>query len=166
MIFKELGRVMGDFDFSPITRGNYMDIWEVYESNPEYFLAAKGRVAKPDDILDTFERLPDFYDASRQIFVGIWQNGRPVAVLEVLPGLDGDDILYFSEIIVHHDYKRRGIGKKIVKDTINFAKSRGFKEIRLGVGDENPEALHFWQDCGFAPARKYEDMTLLIKELK
>ncbi|MDR2167467.1 MAG: GNAT family N-acetyltransferase [Clostridiales bacterium] len=110
-------------------------------------------------------RLPEGYDAGRQVFVGIWQEGQPIAVLELLPGLNGGEVVYLSELIVHRDARRQGHGGKIVEAVVEFARNEGFGEIQLGVGDENPDGLRFWEYCGFVLVHKYDDMSLMKRVL-
>ena len=105
-----------------------------------------GRPVEIDDILDTFSRLPPYYDPALQIFAGLWQNGQPVAVLELLPHLDEKNCLYFSEIIVHGDFQKQGLAAKITKAVILAACAQGFNKIRLGV---EVDAVPFWDKMGF-----------------
>ncbi|MCL2855564.1 MAG: GNAT family N-acetyltransferase [Defluviitaleaceae bacterium] len=120
-------------DIMPINKVNYTDVWGVYESNREYLQSWElGKVVEVDDILETFTRLPDGYDASKQVFVGIWRNGEPVAICDLLPQLDGDDNLWLSEIIVHQDEKGKGFGKSIVQAIVAAAQQADFARITLG----------------------------------
>ena len=130
----------------PITRENYLGVWEVYESNPEYFRATKGRVATPDDILDTFERIVEGYNPEKQYFVGLWQRGRPAAVLELLPDFPEEGVLWFSELIVRGDLQGRGVGPgvRIVRAVI--ASAANFKTIRLGT---YAHLVPYWERHGF-----------------
>ena len=146
---------MDNYETIAITRCNYADVWDVYASNPDYFLAHKGRVAKFADITNTFDRLIDGYDPAKQYFVGLRATGdcpphlgtvpgKFVATLELLPDFPKKGELWLSEIIIHGKHQRIGLGAAIVKAVI--AASSGFERIALGT-DEH--LLTFWERLGF-----------------
>ncbi|MCL2753015.1 MAG: GNAT family N-acetyltransferase [Defluviitaleaceae bacterium] len=146
------------FDLIPITQENYMDVWDVYKTNNAYFLAAHGKNVEPANILQTWGRLVDGYDASRQLFFGLWQDGTPLAVIELLPHFPEKQILWFSEIIIHVKLQRSGLATKIVQAVIKVAQKDGqHVKIHLGVGNENPAAKIFWQKMGFTAIQEYDD---------
>jgi len=142
---------MPDFQIIPIIHENCMDVWDVYKSNNDYFLAAYEKNVEPSNIFQTWERLVDDYDASQQLFFGLWQNGAPIAVVELLPHFPKQNQLWLSEIIVHQNAKNKGLGTKITQAIISAAKTEKFTKIQLGVGEENPKAQQFWQKMGFVP---------------
>jgi len=132
------------YETAPISRANYADVWEVYESNPDYFVMHKGRVAEFADVLDTFERLVEGYDSTKQYFVGFWRDGCCAAVLELLPDFPYEGELWLSEIIVHGGLHGQGLGSKIVQAVIAAAKA--YSQIKLGT---DPHLSKFWQKHGF-----------------
>ncbi|MCL2168524.1 MAG: GNAT family N-acetyltransferase [Defluviitaleaceae bacterium] len=138
---------LAGFEAVPITRQNYADVWGVYESNPKYFIEHKGRAALHTDILETFERLVEGYNPEKQYFVGMWQEGRCAAVLELLPDFPKQGELWLSELIVHGELHSQGTGSKIVQAVISAAKSLGFNRIALGT-DEH--LIPFWISHGFS----------------
>ena len=135
---------LNKYEAKIITRKNHEEVWAVYESNPDYFMLHKGRVAMPDDVLDTFNRLVDGYPPSKQYFVGFWQDSMPCAVLELLPDFPNAGELWLSEIIVHGDMQKIGLGKKIVQAVIEA--SIGYNSINLGT---DPHLVTFWEGLGF-----------------
>ena len=45
--------------------------------------------------------------------------------------------------------QNKGIGKKLVKDAIQTAKSSGYKTIEIGTGNSSIGQLYLYQKCGF-----------------
>lgn len=73
---------------------------------------------------------------------------------EILGYLIGKFILDEGELLrigVKTQYQRRGLGKKLLKDFFELAKSKGIKEIFLEVSEENKIALSLYQKMGFMP---------------
>jgi RimJ/RimL family protein N-acetyltransferase len=50
---------------------------------------------------------------------------------------------------VHKDYRRRGIGKRLIERTIARAKEKGLERIELEVFASNRPAIRFYERVGF-----------------
>ena len=60
-----------------------------------------------------------------------------------------NDIIAFGPISVHPDYQRKGIGKKLIKLSLERAKELGYKAVLI-TGDDK-----FYNPLGFEAAYKY-----------
>lgn len=65
---------------------------------------------------------------------------------------------YINDIIVHPDYRGRGIARKLVEAVQEWASERAIAQIRAGVISGNPQALAFWEKVGARPL--YVTVTL------
>ncbi|QCR32459.1 GNAT family N-acetyltransferase [Lysinibacillus sp. SGAir0095] len=52
-------------------------------------------------------------------------------------------------VAVAVEHQGRGIGKFLVLDAINFAKTKGYKTIEIGTGNSSIGQLALYQKCGF-----------------
>lgn len=52
-------------------------------------------------------------------------------------------------IAVSQKHQGKGIGKKLVLDSIKTAMTRGFKTIEIGTGNSSISQLALYQKCGF-----------------
>jgi RimJ/RimL family protein N-acetyltransferase len=50
---------------------------------------------------------------------------------------------------VHPDYQRKGIGTKLLRKLISYAKKRGFRRFEAEVAVENAASLKLARKCGF-----------------
>ena len=57
--------------------------------------------------------------------------------------------IYISRIIVKKDFRGKGYGKKLMNYAIEYAKSKEYKEISLGVNLDNYIAFKLYVDLGF-----------------
>ena len=71
------------------------------------------------------------------------------------------DIIFFQDIahggflgqiqnlIVAKEYRGQGIGKRLVKKAIDFAKEMGFKELHVWTKFDNVKAISLYEKMGF-----------------
>lgn len=57
--------------------------------------------------------------------------------------------IYISRIIVKKEFRGKGYGKKLMNYAIEYAKSKGYKEISLGVNLDNYIAFKLYVNLGF-----------------
>ena len=69
----------------------------------------------------------------------------------------GTNALHLTELVVHPDHRRLGIGKALVRFVAQEALSREVLSITLGLVASNPAAHAFYQTLGvkIAPSRGY-----------
>lgn len=56
--------------------------------------------------------------------------------------------LYMDDLYVKPDYRGQGVGSKLIKKVIQFAKSNGCHKIRWQVSEWNKPAIEFYQSIG------------------
>ena len=57
--------------------------------------------------------------------------------------------IYVSRLIVKYEYRRQGIGRKLIDFITEKAKSQGYTEMSIGVGLDNYPALKLYMEAGF-----------------
>lgn len=58
--------------------------------------------------------------------------------------------IYLSRLIVKKEYRRQGIGGRLLGFMIQRAKEMGYREISIGVDKDNQAALRLYQKYGFS----------------
>lgn len=69
-------------------------------------------------------------------------------ILELIAETKELQIPYFSNVSVHPNYRSKGIGKLIMKYSVNKCK-KNYMEILLDVLADNPAAIKAYENCGF-----------------
>ena len=67
------------------------------------------------------------------------------------PIFEGRSEVYVDEIFVEPDYRRRGLGRKLVGAVREWAESLGAERIRAGLLAANDEGRAFWKLVGGEP---------------
>lgn len=64
-------------------------------------------------------------------------------------GLDSPEVLVVHTLVVHPRFRSRGIGKGIMGFSLDYAKARGMKAVRLDVYEKNVPAIGLYERMGF-----------------
>lgn len=97
--------------------------WKIYTSNPERLCKA----------------------ISNSLYVlSVWDDNKLVGLLRAVG--DGLTIVYIQDILVLRDYQRQGIGRQLIKTTLE--KYSGVRQIVL-LTDEKEDTTSFYENTGF-----------------
>ena len=105
-----------------------------------------------EQVEDITERLDDFdesyitYKMDGEIQIGIEDNGKLVAGLDAC--VTNFKILYVSTVFVDEEYRRKGLGARLMREMEKRAAAMGVNMIRLDTYD--------WQGKDFYEALGYE----------
>ena len=117
------------------------------EGRPDYFIKGKRKYEENElrKILD---------DDTSPIFVCEEEcdvKGYAFCIIQDFSHCDNlhpDKSLYIDDICVDEKYRRQGIGKKLYKHVVQYAKEERCFNISLNVWDKNPEAKAFYESMG------------------
>jgi GNAT superfamily N-acetyltransferase len=70
-------------------------------------------------------------------------------IKKALPYLDHDDYSYLGFMFTEPEFRGKGVNKLIVDELRRWTTSKGIKEIRLTVYDDNPAAIRAYEKVGF-----------------
>lgn len=98
------------------------------------------------------------------------QDGRAVAYAGMMLAVDEGQI---TNVAVHPDYRRRGLGRELMAAIAADARARGFLQIALEVRASNHAAILLYERDGYVIAGKRpnfyreprEDALVMIKTL-
>lgn len=74
---------------------------------------------------------------------------KGVLVGYVVSCLESSDELHVHSIAVVDWFRGRGVGRKLMEETIRVARARGIKRVRLEVKTENTAAITLYEKLGF-----------------
>jgi GNAT superfamily N-acetyltransferase len=86
------------------------------------------------------------------------ENGKIISscYLCIIPNLTrgGKSIGFIENVITDTDHRRKGIGKTVVKNAIEYAKGQNCYKVLLQSGDKRTEAHRFYEAIGFDSTSK------------
>lgn len=67
---------------------------------------------------------------------------------------------FVFDVWVAPEQRGKGIGRFLVEWAINWARSKGYKKIKLEVAESNDHARHVYEELGFRSERRYMGKVL------
>ncbi len=62
---------------------------------------------------------------------------------------------FIFDVWVTPEHRGKGIGKFLVEWAVNWARSKGYRKIKLEVAEGNDRARHVYEELGFRSERRY-----------
>lgn len=79
-----------------------------------------------------------------RVFV-IYNKDKPVGLAEVLRDFEDSDLVYLFGLSIHQEYRKQGLGTKLLEYIIQWLKEEGFGKLELTVDPENELACYLYE---------------------
>jgi ribosomal protein S18 acetylase RimI-like enzyme len=160
--FSELA--LPDFTVSRLTMDDVENIQKFLETCSDYSILENGRPPQAGDSIKLMTEVPPNKPFEDKFLFAIENKNTIAAILDVLLGYPGENILWIGLLLIHPDMRGKGLGRKIIQSLTEVLKRTEFTEIQLGVLKENQAGYKFWQNIGFQqidlkPARQFGHKT-------
>lgn len=71
-------------------------------------------------------------------------------------------VVWIREVAVHPDYQRKGIGRKLILQTLNYGKAHGAKRAFLAADECNENAIHLYESLGFVGNKEEGQIDMIL----
>lgn len=157
----ELKRLLPGYEISAVTKENFARIYDVYDTNQEFFMLTQGERVTMESGMRDIEAMPPGFDAARKIYIGIWENGKAIGVLDLLEGYPEKSCVWIGLLMIHGGLHGRKIGSGVTAAVLAAAKAAGYKSVQLGVMDNNAAGMAFWRKHGFEELRIKDNIIVM-----
>ena len=114
---------------------------------------ALGRVPRlNEDLLDIKS---NFFEKGQPFWIALDEFDRVIGCIGTRISEDGK--IFLSRLYVKFDFKRHGIGSRLLELAENSARGRGYKEIHVHLGKEYLESQIFYPKHGYI---EYKDLYM------
>jgi GNAT superfamily N-acetyltransferase len=102
----------------------------------------------------SYEQLKKEFDDKRNIFFLTFDGDKAMAYLKLRTGYEPEELIGVNAVEIERlyciqEYVGKHVGKVLMQAAIDYAKSKGFEVIWLGVWEHNPRAYAFYQKWNF-----------------
>ena len=132
------------------------DIDEIYDlclSNPLYYEYCPPAATK-EGVLEDLFALPPNTAVEDKYFVGFYEKGRMVAVMDLIDGYPEERIAFIGFFMTDGSIQNKGLGSAIISEVVDYLKCMNYLAVRLAWVKGNPQAEHFWLKNGFVAIKE------------
>ncbi|MHA2187356.1 MAG: GNAT family N-acetyltransferase [Candidatus Thorarchaeota archaeon] len=151
------------FDAAPIYSRSNDEIYECYEKSFKASMDGRFLDQTDEDRRSNFDE--DFFDRSKPIVEDasllLLKNDSIVGFLKLHPMRDGGFVTGYG---IDPDYRRRGLGKALMKMSLRGAAKQGLSEYILEVDVENKQAIELYEAVGFE--KKHGSISHVWKDIQ
>jgi ribosomal protein S18 acetylase RimI-like enzyme len=115
----------------------------------EYLAFQEGTPVKPDAAVDFLKWVPQEVQFKQKNALGIYQNQQLIGIFELFMHYKAIGTLQIALMMLSPANRGLGIGEKAYQSLEQWSIAMEMSKIRLGVLEENPDALAFWERMHF-----------------
>jgi len=165
IMVEEIKNHLDGYEIEPITKQNFRQIFEVYDTNQDFFHLVQGEKATIESSINDMVAVPPNCDIEQKIYISIWKNDKVIGILDVIEGFPDPTSFWIGLLLIHGEMHGKKIGSRIVDAVLNAAKVTGYKTSQLGVIENNTKGIAFWQNCGFNISCYSENVIVMTKHI-
>ena len=111
---------------------------------------------KPYHYETILEDMKTFLRQDGSLAIVAWDGDTPIGYAMLQPKKHPDtpyrpeyDFMSLDQMSVRSEYRRQGIGTRLIEKVMEISRERGIRRIELTVWTSNSDALHFYEHMGF-----------------
>ena len=131
-----------------------------FRSIADYVRLERDEEPGPQVTEEYFSDAPPGCDPARSHRIGLFHDGRLMALAEMAQGYPGPQDAYLGFLAVSQAGRGQGLGLHLLRHMEDLARKGGHTTLYLAVLDANPRARAFWELEGFTLAAANRPVTL------
>ena len=160
-LLNEIKNQLIDYEIITITSQNFEQIFEVYDTNQDFFLLTQGKKATIESSISDIDALPPNCKINQKIYIGISKDGMAVGVLDLIEAYPEQTSFWIGLLLINASLHGKKIGSRLVEAIFAAAKVAGYKFAQLGVVENNIKGINFWQKHGFNILKHSGDIVIM-----
>lgn len=133
-----------------LTSKNIDEVYDLFSKNVLYYEYCPPFVTR-NTIQEDMRILPPGKVIKDKYYIGFYQNGKLIAVMDLIDGYPEKKIIYIGFFMTDVSIQGRGIGTEIMDNLCQYLSALGYESVRLAWVKGNPQSEHFWLKNGFTP---------------
>ena len=149
----EVSRLSRRYSVRPLGDDDVDDVLALCVENPQFYRYCEEEPTREQVLLD-MRITPPGIGPSQKYYVGFFQGGELVAVLDLIDGYPAPETAYIGFFMLRLRLQGKGTGSALIREVTDCLKSAGKTAVRLAINKGNPQSTHFWEKNGFAVIRE------------
>ena len=145
------------------TREDVRELEACLLASSDYFLLTEGAPKKKGAALCLIAEAEA--DRERRILlVRSREEHKALGLVDLYLHQGEPGVAHLGLLLLLPEARGKGIGREVVECLLRSLRKDGFLALRASVGDENPEALRFWEGLGFERAGRLERKVTVLEK--
>ena len=123
-------------------------ILNLQQGNPLYFEYCPPKPSA-ETVLSDLKELPEGKSFKDKFYIGFFYDDNLVAIMDFIIAFPQEDTIYIGLFMVDVKESKKGVGSKIIEESLAAFKKEGYKKVRLAYMKGNFQSRSFWRKCGF-----------------
>lgn len=137
------------FSVRVIDKQYLSEVVQVWRLSENYALLEGGNPDFEAEAVDFFERTSPQRMPEEKHTLGVFEGEKCVGLVDFLEDYPEEKIDWIGFLLLIPEVGKHGLGRQIHQIISKFAQSKGTEKIRLGVLQNNPRGLRFWQSLAY-----------------
>ena len=146
------------YEVHRLTEDNLNEMYALCAGNPLYY-EHFGSPLTLRSLRSDLTALPPGTAPEQKYFVGLRQNDKLIALLDLICDYPAPCTAYIGWFILAAEVQGQGVGSRLIKRLSDMLAASGMKKIRLAYVRTNPQSKRFWEKNGFRPTGEETDMS-------
>lgn len=151
----DIQKLSSDYDVRRLGQEDAEMIFALCQKNTQYY-AYCGMTSSLEQIEQDLRVPPPGIPKEQKYYVGFFENGELAAVMDLIDGYPTCAHAFIGFFMLGIERQGRGIGSRIINETLEHLREIGFEKCQLGIDKGNPQSSHFWRKNGFVVIREVE----------
>jgi GNAT superfamily N-acetyltransferase len=117
------------------------------------YASSLGRDLSMEDFARELAELPGRYGPPHGALLIAGYDGRVAGCVALRPL--GEGLCEMKRLFVRHQFRGKGVGKRLALAVIDAARERGYRAMRIGFAPWMEEAIAIYRALGFRPIEAY-----------
>ena len=155
----DINRFSDAYSLRRLTKEDAGEIVGLMEDNSLYY-AHSGGECSVEAVYRDLEALPPGKSIGEKYYLGYFERGYLIAVLDFIDGYPDADTAYIGFFMLDKCMQGRGLGTALMEKLCLYCGELGYKQVMLGWEKSNPQSSRFWRKLGFEPLREHEGIVV------
>lgn len=125
-------------------------VYNLMQKCNDYFEMLNGYSVTLEDVENIYSELPNTHNYQDKFLIGVFSENKDlIGIVDFLRDYPFRDSWCLGLMLLDPKFRSQGLGKKVYDDLEEWAVDLGAKVIRIGVLDQNKQAIKFWSILGF-----------------
>ncbi len=123
-------------------------------SENKQFYEHSDRACSIEGICSDMELLPPGKEAVHKYYLGFYEYGYLIAVMDFIDGYPDEDTAYIGFFMLDECMQGKKIGTSMIERICLYCEELGYRRVMLGYEKANTQASGFWESMGFESLRE------------